>query len=427
VSPIPRTRLVRSFGSALVIQATVSASNFLVSWILVRRASDAQYGYYVLVFNALLLLVALQGSFVQAQMIVRMLKLDQRGRAALVGGLLREQRGLLRFAAWALIGVAGVLWVTGLLDSARSLLLVCATLAGSATLIREYLRMVLFAYQRPGDVLPADVCYVAVMLGGVFLATYSSAAAAFATLAVAAAAGVSSVVLSHAILRSGSMAPAATTRGILRSFVPLGSWSVAGAGAHWALSQGYSYMVAGLLSVHAVAAIAATRLLLMPLNLISTGIATQLLPLAADWVYRLGVLPALRRLALVSLGFVALSLFYFGVVWLAREWIFSVLLRKSFAARDELLLLWCGAFALMLVRDQFVKLLAARERFPVLASITIASAAVSLVFSYVATLRLGEAGAVAGIVIGELINVTGVIILSCQEIRRTVRAPAAPA
>src|SRR5262249_26500435 len=157
-----------------------------------------------------------------------------------------------------------------------------------------------------------------------------------------------------------------------------------------------------------------------------TGISTQLFPLTADWVYRLGVLAALRRLALVSLGFVVLSLCYFGVIWFVREWIFSDLLHKSFAERDELLLLWCGAFVLMLIRDQLVKLLAARERFPVLASITIASAVVSLVFSYVAMSRIGEAGAVAGIVIGELVNVTGVIILSCLEIRKSVPAPAAP-
>jgi len=418
---------MRCFGSALAIQATVSASNFLVSWILIRRASDVQYGYYVLVFNALLLLTTLQGSFIQAQMVVRMIRLDYAGRAALIGGLLREQRGLLRFASLAIIAIAVLLWITGVLDNGRSLLLVCATLAGSATLIREYFRMVLFADRRPEEVLGADICYVLLMLSGVFLATYSSSAAALSTLAVAGGAGVSSVLLSNAILRRGSQPAPAVASGILRSFAPLGSWSVAGAGAHWALSQGYSYMVAGMLSVHAVAAIAATRLLLMPLNLISTGISTQLFPLTAEWVHSLGVLPALRRLALVSLGFVALALCYFGAVWFARDWIFTDLLHKSFAERDELLLLWCGAFVLMLVRDQLVKLLAARERFPSLASITVASAVVSLAFSYVAMSRVGVAGAVAGVVVGELVNVVGIIVLSFLEIRRAVAVPAAPA
>jgi O-antigen/teichoic acid export membrane protein len=417
--------LVRSFGSALLIQATLSAGNFLVSWLLLRRTSDTQYGYYVLVFNGLLLATALQGSFVQAQMVVRLIRLDAAGRADLVAGLLREQGQLLRLASWVTIVVVALLRLTGLLNNDHSLLIVCTTLAAAATLVREYLRMVLFAYRRPEDVLWADVAYVALLLAGVVLATYAPTAAAFAVLATAAAAGVSSMLLTRAVSgQETGQRPRAAAQGILRTFAPLGAWSVAGAAAHWALSQGYTYIVAGVLSVPSIAAIAGTRLLLMPLNLLSAGIGAQLFPMTADWVHRLGVLPALRRLTLVSIGFVVSALCYFAVIWYLRDWIFTSLLHRQFAQQDALLLLWCGAFVLMLVRDQLVKLLAARERFQLLTSITVASALLSLAFGYLAMRRFGELGAVTGIVIGELVNVIGIVILSFLEVKRTVPAAA---
>ncbi len=89
-----------------------------------------------------------------------------------------------------------------------------------------------------------------------------------------------------------------------------------------------------------------------------------------------------------------------------------------------MLSLWGAAFTLMLVRDQLVKLLAARERFPVLASLTVISALLSLAFGYGGMLRFGEVGAVAGIVIGELANIVGVVVLTLRELKRTVPAPA---
>jgi O-antigen/teichoic acid export membrane protein len=417
--------LLRTFGSALVIQATLSAGNFLVSWLLLRRTNDAQYGLYVLVFNSLLLVCALQGSFMQAQMIVRLVRLDPAGRASLVRGLLREQGRLLRFALWGAVAIVAIGWVCGALDGERSLLIVCATLAAIATLVRECLRMVLFAYRRPEDVLWGDLCYVAVILVGVMLATYAHAVATVATLAIGAAAGLSAILLSKAVSAGDPHCPdAAGSRGILRAFAPLGAWSVAGAAAHWALSQGYTFIVAGVLSVQSVAAIAGTRVLLMPLNLLSAGIGAQLFPLTADWVHTLGVLPALRRLVHVSIAFVASGLGYFAIIWFSRDWIFETVLRKHFVQQDALLLLWGGVFVLMLVRDQLVKLLAARERFPLLASITVASAVLSLACGWVAMGRFGEVGAVAGILVGELSNVVGIVILSFREIRKTVPAPA---
>jgi O-antigen/teichoic acid export membrane protein len=415
--------LLQSFGNGLVVQAVLSAGNFLAGWLLIRHTADEQYGYYVLAFNTVLLLTTLQGSFFQAQMVVRMIRSDRAGRADLVGGLMRDQRTVLRGALLGVVFIVAVLCVARLLDIAYALLIVSIALAGAATLMREYLRMVLFAYRRPQYVLGADVLYVGLLLTGVALATSSSAAAMFATLAMTAAAAASTMWLARSVWKTQPWNPEGAP-GILRAFAPLGTWSVSGAAAHWALSQGYTFVVAGALSVQSVAAIAATRLPLMPLNLISAGLALQLFPIAADWVHSLGVRAALQRLAVVSIVLVAFACGYFAVIWMLRDWIFVDLLHKEFPQRDALLLLWCGAFVLMLVRDQLVKLLAARERFPSLAFITVGSAMLSLGGGYVAMLRFGETGAVAGILVGELANIAGIVVLTLRELRRGSPAPA---
>jgi O-antigen/teichoic acid export membrane protein len=423
VTDFPATRvLARSFGSALVIQALLSSSNFISSSILIRRASDVQYGYYVLVFNSLLLLTALQGAFIQAPLVLRLIRLDTSARAGLIGALLREQRAVVRVLLYGAGLIVVALWLTRVLERQAAVLAIFATLAAAATLERELLRMVLFAYRRANEVLKGDLCHVALLVTGVGLTASYPASGLLAVVALAGASHASALLLARRLRQSDEWSSCGP-RGLLRSFVPLGAWSVAGAAAHWALSQGYSYIVAATLGVQSVAALAATRLPLMPLNLLSAGIGTQLFPLTADWVYRLGVTPAARRLALVSIGLVAFGLCYFALLWMFRDWVFTTLLHRRFAQRDPLLLLWCAAFMLMLVRDQLVKLLAARERFPPLASITAASALASLAFSYGAMVWLGELGAVAGIVFGELVNVIGVVALTFLEVRRAVPAP----
>jgi len=422
-APASLRGLLQSLGSGLVIQATLSAGNFMVGWLLIRHTADVQYGLYVLAFNTVLLLITLQGSFIQAQMVVRMIRFDRVSRANLLGGLMREQRVILRRALLGVVFIIATLCLIKSLDIAHGLLIVSIALAAVAMLMREFFRMVLFAYRRTQYVLVADVCYVVLLLGCVLLAASSSSAAMFATLAMAAAAAASTVLLARGVAKTEQWNPGGVP-GILREFVPLGTWSVSGAAAHWALSQGYSFVVAGALSVQSVAAIAATRLPLMPLNLVSAGLSVQLFPITADWVHSLGVRVALQRLALVSVALVALACGYCGLVWVLRDWIFTNLLHKEFPQRDTLLLLWCAAFVLMLVRDQLIKLLAARERFPSLAIISVGSALLSLASGYGAMLRFGETGAVAGILLGELANILGIVVLTFRELRRALPAPA---
>ena len=412
----------RLLSSAVISQTLISAASFSIGLILIRHTTDLQYGYFILASSAIILLVSLQNAFFNPALVTRMTLLDRPERGDLVGGLYREQRRLRVMLGGVAALVTGVLWYTHVLDANTGPLVFATIIAAFAILNREYFRMVLLAHRRPQDVLRTDTFYVVVMVSGVFLATFTSAVAVTAVLVLGLAAVVSGIFLSKSLHRYEPW----NTQGaphILTEIATLAAWSTAGAAIHWSFSQGYTYLVAGTLDVTAVAAIAATRLLVMPVNLLSSGIGTLMLPLASSWLNKHGAALVWRRLMLFGLGMACVALCYFATLWFLRDWIFDVLLKKQFAQRDELLILWSLAFLVMVVRDQLIYLLVVRGRFRFLTSLALVTALLSLTISYLGMLRFGTMGALLGMLAGEIINVTGIVLLSFREAGRTVPAP----
>ena len=106
----------------------------------------------------------------------------------------------------------------------------------------------------------------------------------------------------------------------------------------------------------------------------------------------------------MALGLGAMTLCYFALLWLLRDWLFAVVLKKQFAQRDELLLLWGAIFLVIVVRNQLVCLLAAQGRFRILTSLTLVSAVISLGVQLLGNAAVRHGGALVGMLIGELIN-----------------------
>jgi len=403
--------VARLLSSSVVSQAVLSAASFAIGLLLIRHAAAVEYGAFILASNAIALLASLQNAFFGPLLASRLQRLDRAGRAALVGGLYRAQRRMLAAVLAVAALAAGTLWAAGRLDARTAVLAGAAAGAACAVLNRDYFRMVLLAHRRANEVLQVDLLYAMLVVAGVVVAARTGGPATVALLAMGAAALPAAMLLARAV-RSHEPWQSEGSAGLLRQVAPLAAWSCAGAAIHWAFSQGTVYLVAGTLDVAAVAAMAATRLLLMPVNLLSTGIGSLMLPLASGWLHRHGEALVLRRLALFALGLGAITLGYVALLWGLRDWIFQVVFRKDFEQRDALLLLWGGVFLVLVVRDQLAYLLAAQGRFRELSTLTLLSASASLAASYLGMLRFGVAGAVLGMLVGELISLAGVVALS---------------
>ena len=407
--------LARLFGSSIADQAMLSAANFGVGLILIRYAAEAQYGYYILAFNTMMLLTTLQGTFIGTPMVIRLPGLDEAARRQWMGSLLRDQKWLGAAGGALALVVALAGWAMGLFDGESTLVVVAAIGLVLAALYREYLRGILLMYHRPQQVLGADAIYVAVLLAGCALAVRTPVAAAGAllagTMAALACASVLRRVLANDIERGA--AP-----GRLREIARMGFWAASGGVIYWLFNQGYNFLTAATLDLAAVAALAASRLTLMPINLLLAGMQKQLTPLASDWMHGMGARRTLRRLMLFSLALALFTLLYGAVIWLLRDWIFLDLMRKDFPQRDLLLVLWIGLFVLMVIREPIMMVPLLRQRFRALSAATLVCALIALAISYVGMLQLGPIGAVIGILTGEACYGLAVIVMAWREVRR---------
>lgn len=416
-------RALQTFGMGLVMQTLLSGSNFLVGLILIRRTSDLQYSYYILATNALLLLTSLQTAFIQPYVVRNLTTLDESGRHHLIGGLVRTN------ARWVPIlcgsGIAGtiVLLALRLVTPGAALLICVALAAGAMALSREFFRITLFGYRKPAAVLRADIAFVGLLVSGAFLATLASQTALLAVLGLGIAHLVAFVLLRRALWQIEPWDTHSTDQ-VMGKIAAAGAWAIFGAGIHWLLIQGYSYLTAAVLDVTDVASIAATRLTLMPVFVLSGGVSMLLFPMTSRWVHDLGTRAASRRLVLLVAGLGAAALLYMVLMWVLRDWIFTVLLKKSFAHRDPLILLWSAVFLVTLCRDQLATLPAARARFRDMTLITCVSAVIWLGTSYLAMIHFGPSGAVMGILAGEFVNICGIVFMIIRETRSHHAVPA---
>jgi O-antigen/teichoic acid export membrane protein len=414
---------LRTLGTGLIIQALLSGANFAVGLILIRRTSDLQYSYYILATNALLLLTALQTSFIQPYIVRSIATMDGPDRQDLVGALIRTNRRWVPVVSVNAIAVTAGLWATHILGTDIALLLEACLLAGALALSREFLRVTLFAYRRPSAVLQADLSFATVLVAGAFAATLTASPAMLAVASIACAQFTGLLILRRALWRHEPW-NVHTTETVMGKIAAAGAWAILGSGIHWLLIQGYSYLVAGVLDVKDIAAIAATRLTLMPVFVLSGGVSMLLFPMTTRWVHDLGSRRATRRLMALVAALGAAALLYMAMMWVFRDWIFGVILKKSFPQRDVLLLLWSAVFLVTLCRDQLATLPAAHARFRDMTLMTGFSAIMWLLSSYLAMLKFGPPGAVLGILVGEVINMAGILFMIFRETRHPNVAPA---
>ena len=290
----------------------------------------------VLIMSAVPLLAQLQSSFINPilQSEVTIAGVDQRRN--FVGGLLREQRLLMLVVAVASLLVCGIAWGSGALNTAAAVIFVLGVLAAVAWLFREFFRMVLVLYRRPYDVLKGDVAFSAILISGVWLSTLTARPAVYSAVSIVTAAGIGGWFLSRHLRRHDPWnidgAP-----GALIQTVRVGAWAATGSGIHWLFSQGYTFIVAARLNVSAVAAIAATRLLLKsPRRFFPRHCRHDVLDLN-DLVKHHGARGLLRRVLLFAVIMAVATIAYLIVMWTTRDWIFLHIIKKDYPERDLLL------------------------------------------------------------------------------------------
>lgn len=402
---------------AVAVQALLSASNFAVGLLLVRRTSQTEYGYYVLITTAVLLASTLQIGFIQAPMVIRLTRSTKPQREDFIGGLLNDQRRLVFYLLLLAAALLIILGFSGRVTWTLLSILAFGVLAVFTSMDRNYFRMVLFAYRLPEQVLRSDIVYCILLIGGAFVATLTPQPAAAAALGLAVATLVGGWLLSKALWRREPWNPRGP-RGALREIASDGSWSAFGGGVYWLFGQGYSYLVAGMINVRTVSALSATKLFITPVALLSVGIGTLMLPITSKWNEHHKPLTVLGRLAMFAIGLDAVASIYFLISWYSRGWIFDHVMKRHFADGDRLLLLWFVVALVTVLRDQLLFFLTTRGQFKSTSILSLMSAVASLTASFIMIRHIGAVGASLGLLIGETFNTAGILLLSLIEATR---------
>jgi O-antigen/teichoic acid export membrane protein len=406
------------FSAAIVDQVVLSGTNFLVGILLIRYATDRDYGLYVLVQSALLLVATIHNSWLMGPLAILTPKLAPDERWRTIGSVKRTQRRILGLISVPLLLVPLFGYLTGKLNGVLATVVAIGILAGWASLRRDYLRGVLLMYSRTQSLLGADSVYAVTLLLGVIVALLFGkpvVVGATGALLIASLAGAAAGHRSMAIAPGWREDGAVTIWPGIRN---LGLWSLVGASIYWFLGQSFNYVLASRIDLKAVADINAARLLLMPAIVLTAGVAALLTPSAATWYAEIGLQRLVRRLLMFLLIVGFLEVVYFACVWSSRDWLFIDVLHKHIQDRDRLLILWAALAGVALLRDVLQCALIATGRLKSLAWQVGISTAVAMPLMWFGVAWWGVAAALIGQIVGELINLAGIIFVLRKSLRQ---------
>ncbi len=410
-APLTPRGLIKQFSTTVIDQVVLSAANFIIGFLLIRRTTDSDYGMFVLVQSAITLLISAQMAWLSSPLAVVTPSKPPPLRRLMIGAVELSQRRFLRRASMLALVVPLVGYLAHFWNGLEALVVALGIIACWTALQREYLRGVLLIYARPQSMLRADLVNVGVLLAGALIAAYGPkpailwAVAALIASALAGQAAARRSLSQDPGFESGDATP------FWQEMRPLAFWGTVGAMTYWIYNQSYNYVLASRIDLTAVADVNATRLLLMPTIVLTVGVKTLLVPTAAGWLAESSLGRLLRRLLLFATGIAALDLIYCVMVWIFRDWLTHDLMHKNISNRDMLLVLWAILSLIALYRDLLQTGLFALRQFKSLAGVTAVSAIVSLSIMWVGMDSWGPAAALIGQVAGEAINLSGVVVL----------------
>lgn len=410
-SSLARGGLLKQFSTTVVDQVVLSGANFIVGLLLIRRTSDIDYGMFVLVQSAIILLMSGQMAWLSAPLAVLAPAKPPAQKRLMIGAVEYSQGRFLRRVSMLALVIPLLGYLLHFWTGLESLVVALGIFACWASLQREYLRGVLLIYGRPESMLRADLINVAVLLSGVLIAVYAAKPAVLWAVVALVASALAGGTAARRSLNKDPGFESSDSAPFWKEMRPLAVWATIGALTYWIYNQSYNYVLASRIDLTAVADVNAARLLLMPTIVLTVGVKTLLVPTAAAWLAESSIGRLIRRLLLFATGIAMLDLIYCGLLWFSRDWLSHDLMHKTIGNRDLLLILWAILSLIALYRDLLQTGLFALKKFKSLAGVTAVSAVVSLTITWFGIKSWGPPAALLGQVAGEAINLGGVVVL----------------
>lgn len=383
-------------------QALLSGTNFILAITLARYCAVEEYGAYMVAFSAMLALNGIQAALICEPITYLCASLDKRAAAEYTTSLMIAQT-VLSLCSTALVGIGllyqGIYTTAPVAASTAQGLL----MAIAAVQFREFFRRLLLSRFLLVGAMITDGVYCFTILLGLFLVfQHGLPTAERALYVMGAAAGVSSL-LSAGLLRNLLGAPISgkALKSMLVSNWSFGRWQLLGAAGSYGYMQASTFMVAAILGTGSTAELHAARNLLLPIQVLITGVGNYVSPRAACLYIeegRHGLQSFVSRWGAVLSGIAAV---YCVIVFCFPSQLLNILYEGKYASAVPLVRLWAVVFLLFALRRvPTIGLVALRRPdIPVLAGI--AAGLIALLIYKPAILWCGVSGAVVVRVVAE--------------------------
>jgi O-antigen/teichoic acid export membrane protein len=378
---------------AALEQGSVSGSNFVLSVAMARWLEPAAYGEYAVAFSMLLLGAAIYGAIFLVPLMLHLPTLDRPSKAGYL-------RALLRIHAW---GSAGTLALAAAVCAAMSAAgwpaIAALTLASVFTTVaitfHWLLRDMHYAALSPAAPARGSLFYGIVLLGGLGVTWFTSAASSSLAIALMGLASLAAGAAQLPALRARVAGPChcVSMAEVWRASRRSGRWELWNAIALWAPVHLTFPVTAGILGPGTTGALRALQNFAMPLNQIVAALSRLVFPYLCRHSSKGGEpLGQGKRIAWAAIG---IGLAYTAMLWAAAGPAVRFLYGGAYDEHAWLMPLavlpmafWGGAQVLGLA-------LRAAGRFP---SVLAGSVAVGVVFTAAvvpATRAYGISGALA--------------------------------
>lgn len=337
--------MIRATAISVIDQGLLSGLSFLLALVLIRFASQEEYGLYMQLIGLQSLFSVLHAALFVSALLALLPRLEGAARLGYQAGMARAEIII------TLISAVVVTLLTWLVSRWIGHLVALATSAAAALALlglwwREFTRARYFAEGGALRVLRLDGAYALALTIGIVWLVLSDAVSAATVLWCVGLAGM--VVAAVPIARQSRLAAVdgGSIRENLRTSWQSGRWETLISLVTWAHAQTFVYFAALQGGLSMAAEISAARLLTMPLALVWLSYANILRP-EASRILADGDLPRLNRLAWHStLLVVALALGYGLLLFAAMPLLERYLFAGKFQHLQPLTLLWLAYFAL---------------------------------------------------------------------------------